>query len=237
MILDLGGVSGSTGRRRDSTVGATSQSGPIDVSDNPFRSDHWKKWSTIRERNLRCGLCDDTLDPLVRPQQGTKSDERIISTTCFAPPATAPMWPTCCASHHYARHRPSCCRKQGNVPAATLVSSGGKSSGAHMLGEKDPKPSRRSYKRSKTGLYGKAAAKRWIKATRAQVRPLVNSAWIVPRSAPSRRRRCVLGSSGRKQRQATSSDGYRMDTFIDGMLHMYVQLECDSAKTFSRILL
>jgi structure-specific endonuclease subunit SLX1 len=67
VILDLGGVSGSTGRRRESTMGATSQSGPIDVSDNAFRSGHWNKWSTIRETNLCCGLCDDTLDPSVRP--------------------------------------------------------------------------------------------------------------------------------------------------------------------------
>jgi hypothetical protein len=170
MILDLGGVSGSTGRRRDSTMGATSQSGPIDVSDNAFRSAHWNKWSTIRETNLCCGLCDDALDPLVRPYRSARPDSRIISTSCFVPPATAPMWLTCCASHHYARRRPSCCQRPDNVPNATLVSSGGKSSGAHMLGKKDLKLSRRSCKRRRIGLYGKAAAKRWIKATRAQVR-------------------------------------------------------------------
>ena len=192
VILDLGGVSGSTGRRRESTMGATSQSGPIDVSDNTFRSGHWNKWSTIREKNLRCGLCDDPLDPSVRPCQGAEPDSRITSITCFVPLVTAPMWLTCCVSHHYAHRRPSCCRKQDNVPIVTLASSGGKSSGAHTLGEKDLKPSRRICKRRRTGHCGMAAAKRWIKATRAQVRPLVSSAWIVLRSAPSRRRGRVL---------------------------------------------
>jgi hypothetical protein len=150
VILDLGGVSGSTGRRRESTLGATSQSGPIDVSDNAFRSGHWNKWCTIRETNLSCGLCADTLDPLVRPFQSAQSDSRIISISCFAPPASVPMWPIYCASHRYAHRQPSCCRKQGNVPNATIVSFGGKSSGARMLGGKDLKPSRRNCKRRRT---------------------------------------------------------------------------------------
>lgn len=192
VIIDLGGVSGSTGRRRDSTMGATSQSEPIDVSDSAFRSEHWNKWTSIRETGVCCGLCDDTLDPTVCSYPSARPDTRIISNLCFVPPATAPMWLTWCASLRYAHRGPSCCRKQGNVPSATLASSGGKSLEAHMLEEKGLKPSRRSCRRRRTGLYGKVAAKRWIKATRAQVRPSVNSAWIVLRSVPSRRRGCVL---------------------------------------------
>jgi len=170
VLLDLGGVSGSTGRRRDSTMGTTSQSGPIDVSDSAFRSDHWKKWTTIRETSVCCGLCDDTLDPTVCPLPSIRPNIRIISTLCFVPPATAPMWLTWCASLRYAHRGSSCCRKQGNVPSARLASSGGKSLGGHMLEGKGLKPSRRSCKRRRTGLYGKVAAKRW---TRQQQNSLI----------------------------------------------------------------
>lgn len=65
VILDLGGVTGSTGRRRESTLGTTSQGGPIDVNDSAFRSDHWDKWITIRETDLECGVCGHTLDASV----------------------------------------------------------------------------------------------------------------------------------------------------------------------------
>jgi len=65
-VLDLGGVSGSTGLRRESTVGATGQSGPIDVSDSAFRSPHWNKWVNIRGDGLHCGVCHDKLEPSVR---------------------------------------------------------------------------------------------------------------------------------------------------------------------------
>jgi len=160
VLLDLGGVSGSTGRRRDSTMGATSQSGPIDVSDRVFRSEHWNKWTTIRETGVCCGLCDHTLDPTVCSHPSARPDTRTISTLCFVPSATAPMWLTCCASLRYAHRGPSCCRQQGNVPGATLASSGGKSLGARMLEGRDLKPSRRSCKGRRTGLYGKVAAKR-----------------------------------------------------------------------------
>jgi hypothetical protein len=64
VILDLGGVSGSTGR--ESTPGATSR--PIDVSDHEFRSTHWDKWCEIRESQLECGVCRAKVDQLVRDQ-------------------------------------------------------------------------------------------------------------------------------------------------------------------------
>jgi hypothetical protein len=64
VILDLGGVSGSTGR--ESTLGATSR--PIDVSDNEFRSTHWDKWCEIRESQLECGVCRAKVDPSVCDQ-------------------------------------------------------------------------------------------------------------------------------------------------------------------------
>lgn len=64
VILDLGGVSGTSGQRRESTKGVLSLEGPIDVKDAEFRQGYgvWGKWLEIRKRivsgqNLCCHLC------------------------------------------------------------------------------------------------------------------------------------------------------------------------------------
>lgn len=58
VILDLGGVSGSTGQRRSSTSGVTSQSGPIDVQDSTYRSQVWDHWTSMRETvQPTCSIC------------------------------------------------------------------------------------------------------------------------------------------------------------------------------------
>lgn len=99
VILDLGGVSGSTGRRRESTLGATSQSGPIDVSDSAFRSNHWEKWIVIREAELNCGICNAALDSSVCHMIHVLfPDNRITSTTLYVQRTSATMLPMCCAS-------------------------------------------------------------------------------------------------------------------------------------------
>ena len=67
MILDLGGVSGKNGLRRQSTQGVTSRLGPIDVQDESFRRGPrvWEKWktleSTLTHTSLFCAICRDAL--------------------------------------------------------------------------------------------------------------------------------------------------------------------------------
>lgn len=65
VLLDLGGVSGSTGQRRQSTTGVTSREGPIDVSDGDFRLRHWAKRKQLSEAPIACGLCPDAVDHTV----------------------------------------------------------------------------------------------------------------------------------------------------------------------------
>lgn len=66
VILDLGGVSGSTGQRRESTSGALSREGPIDVQDSEFRGQAWDHWVAIRETVERaCSICKEYVDPTV----------------------------------------------------------------------------------------------------------------------------------------------------------------------------
>ena len=73
VILDLGGVSGSTGRRRQSTSGATSQDGPIDVLDSDFRGQVWSHWVAVRETIGRaCSICTEHLDITVSPHHTYK---------------------------------------------------------------------------------------------------------------------------------------------------------------------
>lgn len=66
IILDLGGVSGTSGERRESTKGVLSREGPIDVKDAEFRQGYgvWRKWLEISKRivsgqNLCCHLCQE----------------------------------------------------------------------------------------------------------------------------------------------------------------------------------
>ncbi|OCF74472.1 hypothetical protein I204_04847 [Kwoniella mangroviensis CBS 8886] len=68
-IIDLGGVSGSTGARRHSTQGVQSREGPIDVNDVDFRQGErvWGKWKAIeirikQEGHIRCEQCDGEVD-------------------------------------------------------------------------------------------------------------------------------------------------------------------------------
>jgi hypothetical protein len=119
LILDLGGVSGSTGRRRESTLGATSQSGPIDVTDSTFRSGHWEKWAAIRKAEIRCEVCDDALDPSVRQTPGKVSDRRFTSTWCFARLVTVNMSPMYCVLLRSSHHQANCCPRQDTAHDAT----------------------------------------------------------------------------------------------------------------------
>lgn len=74
VILDLGGVSGSTGHRRQSTSGATSREGPIDVQDSDFRGQVWDHWVAERETVERaCSLCTEGVDPSVSPNHTSMS--------------------------------------------------------------------------------------------------------------------------------------------------------------------
>ncbi|ODN94165.1 hypothetical protein L198_05016 [Cryptococcus wingfieldii CBS 7118] len=69
-MLDLGGVSGATGKRRESTRGVQSRDGPIDVKDTEFRQGRrvWGKWEEVRERIAldedvaRCCRCEKMVD-------------------------------------------------------------------------------------------------------------------------------------------------------------------------------
>lgn len=66
-ILDLGGVSGSTGQRRESTQGVQSKHGAIDVQDTHFRQGPgvWGKWKEIEPITADfqpCQLCQRSLD-------------------------------------------------------------------------------------------------------------------------------------------------------------------------------
>ncbi|WWC70140.1 uncharacterized protein I206_104087 [Kwoniella pini CBS 10737] len=68
-ILDLGGVSGSTGLRRQSTQGVQSVDGPIDVNDTAFRQGQsvWGKWKIMEQKNLetqglKCDECHEKVD-------------------------------------------------------------------------------------------------------------------------------------------------------------------------------
>jgi len=64
-LLDLGGVSGSTGLRRNSTLGVMAQNGPIDVTDLAFRRgiEVWDKWKTIEdEGSATCASCKEPID-------------------------------------------------------------------------------------------------------------------------------------------------------------------------------
>jgi structure-specific endonuclease subunit SLX1 len=68
VILDLGGVSGSTGQRRQSTSGATARHGPIDVQDSDFRGEAWDHWVAIRETvEPVCSICSGHFNPTVSP--------------------------------------------------------------------------------------------------------------------------------------------------------------------------
>lgn len=65
-ILDLGGVSGATGHRRQSTRGVTSQAGPIDVTDSDFRAPAWDKWARHRDQlDPKCLICYRAVDMTV----------------------------------------------------------------------------------------------------------------------------------------------------------------------------
>ncbi|KAK4688284.1 structure-specific endonuclease subunit SLX1, partial [Tremellales sp. Uapishka_1] len=68
-LLDLGGVAGATGLRRESTVGVTSQHGPIDVQDSAFRCGErvWLKWKSLQRRledgdQVVCRICCGIVD-------------------------------------------------------------------------------------------------------------------------------------------------------------------------------
>nr|XP_018262816.1 uncharacterized protein I303_04300 [Kwoniella dejecticola CBS 10117]OBR84974.1 hypothetical protein I303_04300 [Kwoniella dejecticola CBS 10117] len=68
-VLDLGGVSGTTGLRRESTQGVRSKEGPIDVSDTDFRHSEsvWGKWKKAEQRlaaghAIACEQCSQAID-------------------------------------------------------------------------------------------------------------------------------------------------------------------------------
>jgi structure-specific endonuclease subunit SLX1 len=71
MTLDLGGVSGQTGDRRESTSGVTALHGPIDVKDREFRGLVWDKWGEWKvealDRGLSssCEICKQQIDTSV----------------------------------------------------------------------------------------------------------------------------------------------------------------------------
>lgn len=66
VILDLGGVSGSTGQRRSSTPGVTSLAGPIDVTDTDFRLRVWEKCRQAhRGVQVECSVCGNEIDTSV----------------------------------------------------------------------------------------------------------------------------------------------------------------------------
>ncbi|WVQ80842.1 hypothetical protein IAT38_002949 [Cryptococcus sp. DSM 104549] len=66
--LDLGGVSGLTGKRRESTKGVNGREGPIDVQDKDFRQGPgvWDKWLDVRNQaadgeSFLCSECGKTV--------------------------------------------------------------------------------------------------------------------------------------------------------------------------------
>lgn len=78
ITLDLGGVAGSTGRRRASTMGVTAREGPIDVQDTEYRLGPrvWGKWQLL-EDDLKsglsmaiCGICQQAVNLSVSGRLG-----------------------------------------------------------------------------------------------------------------------------------------------------------------------
>jgi len=93
VILDLGGVSGKTGLRRQSTQGVTGRDEPIDVQDEDFRfgSRVWAKWKnleeTTRQSALFCIICHQAIETTVRSPSNLQPrllGTRIISTSLSA---------------------------------------------------------------------------------------------------------------------------------------------------------
>ncbi|KIR51021.1 structure-specific endonuclease subunit SLX1 [Cryptococcus gattii Ru294] len=97
IILDLGGVSGTSGERRESTKGVLSREGPIDVKDAEFRQGYgvWRKWLEISKRivsgqNLCCHLCqegitfNDHLTFSICPLAESRECFCITHLTCLA---------------------------------------------------------------------------------------------------------------------------------------------------------
>ncbi len=74
VTLDLGGVDGKTLRRRESTKGVISRVGPIEVEDEMFRGEVWRKWAGDEEgmgmrdalandeKARRCEVCKEEID-------------------------------------------------------------------------------------------------------------------------------------------------------------------------------
>lgn len=182
VILDLGGVAGSTGRRRESTLGATSQSGPIDVSDHEFRSSHWGKWCEIREAHLTCGLCEKKVDPSVRLRRDHRAEHRLTLISCSVLRSTAGMWPICCVPHRFLRRLRISCPNEVVALAATTRWTGERWSGDVTLEKKGPNKSKQRSKSNKHDSYKKAGVKRPLSPMAARPRPSANSAWKVPRN-------------------------------------------------------
>lgn len=90
-VLDLGGVSGKTGIRRESVQGVTERDGPIDVEDGDFRGGPrvWKKWKLLQVRaedsSLSCALCHEPLDEVVSVQMNYAYWNRITSDSLYVP--------------------------------------------------------------------------------------------------------------------------------------------------------
>ena len=182
VILDLGGVAGSTGRRRESTLGATSQSGPIDVSDHEFRSSHWGKWCEIRETHLACGICEKKVDPWVRLRRDQWADYRLTLNSCCVRRSTAGMWPTCCVSHRFLCRLRISCPNEVVALVATTRWTGERWSGDVTLEKKGLNKSKQRLKSNKHDSYEKAGVKRPMSPMAARLRPSANSVWKVPRN-------------------------------------------------------
>ena len=83
-VLDLGGVAGDAGSRRQSTRGVTEREGPIDVNDEDFRRGPgvWKKWKMFEkggsDADAQCDICGSSLDITVSCSL-SPSENRLIA--------------------------------------------------------------------------------------------------------------------------------------------------------------
>lgn len=99
VTLDLGGVDGRTQRRRESTRGVVSRVGPIEVEDEAFRGNVWRKWAGEEDRigmrdilagnqeSRKCAICKGEIDidvsSLTRHRSWWDCNSRILFLCLF----------------------------------------------------------------------------------------------------------------------------------------------------------
>ena len=108
-ILDLGGVSGNTGLRRQSTQGVTGREGPIDVQDGDFRRGArvWERWKTLEvglyRQRISCTICHQVIDTTVSLCEPLISlddmKDHLNFALCSVPPTTPEIPPCLCTTH------------------------------------------------------------------------------------------------------------------------------------------